>query len=123
MKAKSSSDKSDELIELSVAWQIYCPDKKIGGYTLAQYQEIVRPLLELRAEMKALETQKRLAQQKQVEADAASLALTEKVLEDVRLKYGEDSELYRQMIGELPLSPRKGKKKAKSKTKNRKKSH
>lgn len=78
------------------SWATLSPEKTFGGMTLAQFQAALQPCFEARDELRALESTFTSALNRRDDADAAALALIQRVVSGVRAdpSEGDDGGLY-----------------------------
>ncbi len=90
------------------AWTILRPDKSFAGLSLAQFEARMKPSLDARAAIRALESQLLAAQNQRDDADKTALATIALVVNAVKgdPAEGEDGELYEAM-GYVRKSERK----------------
>lgn len=89
----------DRINQVTTAWETLRPDKSFGGMTLAQFKEKVKPSLEARAALAALDSQVTEAQNRRDDADAVSTGAVSLVVNAVRgdPAEGDDGALYEAM--------------------------
>jgi hypothetical protein len=81
------------------AWETLRPDKTYSGMTLAQFKAKVQPSIDARVQIDVIENRVIAAQNQRDDADKASIATVQLVVNAVRgdPEDGEDSELYEAM--------------------------
>jgi hypothetical protein len=93
---RSPKDTLGYIQRITSAWSRLRPRKAFGGLTLAEYEAIVQPSLDTRAEIVNLLAQLDIAIARRNLADDISFAATQRVVNGVRgdREEGEDSILY-----------------------------
>lgn len=87
-------------IELvATAWETLRPNKSFGGLSLAQFKDAIKPSFDARASIAALEAQLSAEQNKRDDADQASFALINRVVNGVKAdpEEGDNGDLYEAM--------------------------
>lgn len=90
------------------AWKTLRPEKSFAGMTLAQFEAKLKPALDARAAIAALESQMIAAQNQRDDADEAALATIALLVHAVKgdPAEGEDGELY-EALGYVRKSERR----------------
>jgi len=94
--AGSPKDNLDRINAVTNAWETLRPAKTFAGMTLVQFKEKVKPSTDARTELATLESQQVAAQNKRDDADKASVAAIQLLVNAVKgdPEEGEDGELY-----------------------------
>ena len=81
------------------AWETLAPDASFGGMTLTQFKAAVKPSFDQRDIIDTLNNQMTAALDNRDDADAVTLAASQKVVKGVvgDPNYGDDSHLYEAM--------------------------
>jgi hypothetical protein len=106
--ATAPKDSKAKIDQATNAWETLAIDKVFGGMTLAQFKTLVKPSQDTRDAIKALDDQMMAAINAREDADAASLAKVQLVINGVLgdPAFGPDSALYEAM-GYVRKSERK----------------
>ena len=106
--AYSPKEVSDRINTTNRVWKLARPTKSFAGYTLAQFEEKVKPSLDARATIDSLQSQMTIAVGQRDDADAVSLEVIKAVVNAVKGDPTEtaDSEFY-EALGFVRESNRK----------------
>ena len=85
----SPKDNLDRINTVTRAWETLRPAKSFGGFTLAQFKAKVKPSLDARTSIEALEHQMTAAADLRDDADAASLDAIKAVVNAVKADSAE----------------------------------
>ena len=99
MPRTSPAEKRARIIKVTLAWQRFARDTKFYSTTLAEFKEEVKPSLDVREEIRALQLRLRAALSLRRLADARSMKLIRQVGYGVAgdRNHGNNSALYEAM--------------------------
>jgi hypothetical protein len=108
MPIKSNEPITDRIERFQQAWKELAPDASFGGMTLADFSAAVKPSLDEREAIKALDALRSAATMRRAKADLDSREKLDLVVNGVRSDpaHGQDSALYR-ALGYTPKSERR----------------
>ena len=81
------------------AWEGVCPEESFSGQSLEQFRQVMKPSLDARARLAAMEVEWQKAMEAREVADQESLVHLRRLVNAVKAhpKYGENSALYAAM--------------------------
>lgn len=95
----SPKQNEDKMTRFVAAWKQFAPDKSFGGMTLAQFESIIAPSLDTRAQIETVSAQLQGLQLNRDQADAVSMARCNLVANGVKgdPTEGPNSDLWKAM--------------------------